>query len=147
MVQSARRLSVANQLHAALQTYETAYAQWQSAWLLINIGRIQQKLGRPAAAIATYRHYFDGAGNDSRERIEAACGFLKQAEKDLADQRAQAANRLPEKPIYKKWWLWTTIGSIAVAAAAITAGVVVGTRTPDAGVPANTLTFPLMFPF
>ena len=36
-------------------------------------------------------------------------------------------------PVYKKWWLWTAVG--VVAAGAITAGVIVGTRPPDVAAP------------
>jgi hypothetical protein len=38
-----------------------------------------------------------------------------------------------EKPIYKKWWFWVAIGGAAVAAAAITAGLVVGTQQAPSG--------------
>ena len=146
LVQSARRLSDAGQLNAAMQTYESAYRQWQSPWLLINIGRIHQKLGRPVQAISTYHDYFDRAGNDSPERIAAARDFLRQAEQDLADKRAKAArsaNHPPEKPAYKKWWFWTTIGSTAAVATAFTVGIVIGTRSSAAELvlPANTLMF------
>lgn len=138
MVQSGRRLSESNQLNAALQTYESAYAQWHSPWLLINIGRIQQKLGRPAEAIASYHAYFERAAGDSPTRAAAARGYLQQAESDLAASRA---GHLTDRPIYKRWWLWTTVGS-AVAVAAITAGVVIATRSAeDSLLPANTFMF------
>jgi hypothetical protein len=145
LVQSARRLSESNQLNAALQTYESALAQWQSPWLLINIGRIHQKLGRPAEAITAYHTYFDRAENDSPQRIKAARGFLKQAESDLAESRAP---RSTDKPVHKKWWLWTAIGGTVVLATAITTGAVIGTRSSsEVRLPANTLMFPLMVPF
>ena len=45
-------------------------------------------------------------------------------------------------PVYKKWWFWVAIGGAAVAATAITVGVVVGTSAPGRAVqaPPNTLT-------
>lgn len=140
LVQSARRLSESNQLNAALQTYESAFAQWQSPWLLINIGRIYQKLGRPAKAITAYHSYLDRAGSDSAQRVKAAREFLKQAEIDLAASRAL---RPADQPLHKKWWLWTAIGGVVVLAAAITTGLVIGTRSSsEAPLPANTLMFP-----
>ena len=48
------------------------------------------------------------------------------------------------KPVYKKWWFWVAIGGAAVAAGAITAGVVFGTQAATAGertLPANTYMF------
>lgn len=45
-------------------------------------------------------------------------------------------------PVYKKWWFWVAIGGTAVAVAAITAGVVVGTRQPnERTLPDNSLIF------
>jgi hypothetical protein len=45
-------------------------------------------------------------------------------------------------PVYKKWWFWVAIGGAAVAAGAITAGVVIGTRgTESRMVPPNSLNF------
>lgn len=83
LVQNARKLSEAGQLKVALENYQSAYARWQSPWLLINIGRIQHKLGRSTEAIATYCTYLDSANSDTPERVEAARGFLQQAAKDL----------------------------------------------------------------
>ncbi len=46
-------------------------------------------------------------------------------------------------PVYKKWWFWTAIGGGVLAAGAITAGIVIGTRgTGSPPLPANTLMFP-----
>lgn len=51
-----------------------------------------------------------------------------------------------KSPIYKKWWFWVAVGGGAVAVAAITAGVIVGTRSDSTTsgtrmVPSNTLMF------
>lgn len=46
-------------------------------------------------------------------------------------------------PVYKKWWFWVAIGGAAVAAGAITAGVVVGTQGGgERTLPPNTYMFP-----
>lgn len=130
LVESARRLSSANQLNAALVTYEQAYRRSRSAWLQINIGRIQQKLGRPAEAILTYRHYLEDAQNQPQEGVEAAREYLKQAEKDLEEQRERERWAL-QKPVYKKWWFWVSLVGAAAAVGAVTAGIV-WERSPPA---------------
>jgi hypothetical protein len=146
LVQSARRLSGANQLNAALTSYQTAYALHGSPWLLINIGRVQQKLGRPAEAILSYRGYLD-AQPLAGDSVDLARRYLRQAEQDLDSQREtlrQAALRPREKPIYKKGWLWLVIGSSVAAASAITAGVVLGISagsTSDRSLPAHSVSF------
>src|SRR5262245_58968470 len=53
----ARKLSKAGQLEGTLVAYQSAYGLSEAAWLLVNIGRIQQKLGRPQQAIDSYRKY------------------------------------------------------------------------------------------
>lgn len=131
LVESARRLSASNQLNAALVTYEKAFEQSRSSWLMISMGRIQQKLGRPAEAILTYQKYLSDAANQPPEGVQAATEYLQQAEQDLRTQREreQALLRSKEKPVYKKPWFWVVVGgAAAVAAAGITAGVVLGTR-------------------
>ncbi|HRI51393.1 MAG TPA: PEGA domain-containing protein, partial [Pseudomonadota bacterium] len=45
-------------------------------------------------------------------------------------------------PVYKKWWFWVAIGGAAVAAGAITAGVVLGTQARERTLPPNTYMFP-----
>jgi hypothetical protein len=147
LVQSARRLSDANQLNAALTSYQTAYALRASPWLLINIGRVQQKMGRPAEAIITYRSYLNSQP-DGAEGVETARGYLKQAEQDLVllkQKERQAAQIQTQKPIYKKAWFWLAIGGSVVAASAITAGVILGTTSSQPGsdrvAPANSVYF------
>lgn len=52
------------------------------------------------------------------------------------------ASEREKTPVYKKWWFWVALGGAAVAASAITAGVVVGVGargSSDRMTPANTL--------
>ena len=80
---TARALSKAGQLAAALTLYQNAFALQPAAWLLVNIGRTQQKLSRPADAIASYRQYL--ASPDAKEDSELAKKaqeYLQQAEAD-----------------------------------------------------------------
>jgi tetratricopeptide (TPR) repeat protein len=144
--ESARRLSDSRQYNAALTGYEKAFAMSTSPWLLINIGRVQQKLGRPADAITSFKRFLDDAGQQPAEAVSAAREYLQQAESDLAAQRekdrlaAQPATATTattaidttapktEKPVYKKWWFWLALGGAAAAVAtAVAVGVTVGT--------------------
>lgn len=55
------------------------------------------------------------------------------------DVTLKAGNDPAEKtPVYKKWWFWVAIGGAAVAASAITAGIVVGARGSERALPENT---------
>lgn len=155
--ESARQLSDSRQYNAALTSYEKAYALRPSAWLLINIGRVQQKMGRPADAVTSFQRFLADAEHQPAEAVEAAREYLKQAESDLAAQRekerlaaqpqlltgANAATgtsaaaspseqKIEGKPVYKKWWFWLVLGGAAAAAAtAVAVGVTVGTAGPS----------------
>lgn len=128
LLQGGLSLSHSQQLHAALESYEKAYALRPSPWLLVNIGRVQQKLGRPADAIASYQRYLAARASGSEEATRLAHVYLKQAELDLATQPRSERERRSAKPVYKKWWFWTSvIGAVAVVGG-VTAGAVVGAR-------------------
>ena len=144
--ESARRLSDSGQYNAALTGYEKAYALRPSPWLLINIGRVQQKMGRPADAVTSFQRFLSTADNGPKEVVDAAREYLQQAESDLAAQRAKEQRRLQpagqgdpaaatalseSKPVYKKWWFWLALAGGAAAVAAVAVGVTVGTAGPS----------------
>lgn len=82
--ETARNLSKAGQMDAALTLYQTAYAQRPASWLLVNIGRTQQKLGRLPAAIANYRQYLASSeAKDDPELTKKVQEYLFQAEADF----------------------------------------------------------------
>jgi tetratricopeptide (TPR) repeat protein len=35
------------------------------------------------------------------------------------------------KPLYKQWWLWTTVGAVVIVGVAVTVGVVAGSGSPN----------------
>ncbi len=54
-----------------------------------------------------------------------------------AENRASLTARAPERrPIYKRWWLWTTVGGVVAVAAVATAVAVTTTSTPWSTTPA-----------
>lgn len=131
-VQRALSQSDSKDYEAALKTYQAVCQRWPTPWLLINLGRVQQKIGRPAEAVVTYQRYLDTATHDKPERIKVARAFLAQAQQEIEVQgykKQLSEAKAKERPIYKKWWFWVAIGGTVAAAAAITAGIVVGTRS------------------
>lgn len=138
----------------ALAGFQAAYARRQMPWLLINIGRTVQRLGRPQEAINYYERYKKAEPNITPEAearvnkfIEQAKALLEQTpeQPDLATQPPKVVTPPPPveppppplvlvpppppppeaKPIYKKWWFWTIIGGV-VAVGGVTA-IVIGT--------------------
>ena len=57
LINRARTLSKAQKYEPALAAYRAAQALHPVVWLLVNIGRMEHKLGRHADAIAHYREY------------------------------------------------------------------------------------------
>lgn len=145
LVSSALEASRGRRFAEALGFYQGAYAQQAVPWLLINIGRTQQKLGRTTEAIATYTSFLEvkGAGA-SQELHDRVAAYLQQAQRELASKPADGATVLalekphlgPDRsaplrqPVYRKWWFWTAVGAVA-AGAAIGAGLGFYAREPD----------------
>lgn len=138
MYETARRLSVVGQYEAALVSYQSAYVQKPTPWLLVNIGRMQQKAGRPQQAIRTFKRFLDDplAHQDIESQTKAR-EYLQQAEEEVrVQQQSSEGTQLPEFlpsnkakertkiPAYKKWWFWTAVGgAAAVVAVGLAAGL------------------------
>lgn len=134
---SAREVSQANLFEAALVEYQKAYARRPAPWLLINIGRMLQRLGRHAQALESYEKFLrqPEQPTDLRQKVE---GYRAEIVALLAEQEAQKrtangkAESEPPKPIYKKWWFWLAIGA---GAAVVATGVGVGIALRPPGEP------------
>ena len=144
LVESALESSRARKFEDSLLSYQGAYAQQAVPWLLINIGRTQQKLGRTAEAISTYRAFLKvkglDAGQELRDRVSA---YLHQAQRELtikktaltSDELSGGQPNPAPKPrsqsmVPKKGWFWTAVG-VAAVGVAIGAGLGAYSREPD----------------
>jgi tetratricopeptide (TPR) repeat protein len=146
----------------ALTGFQAAYARRQMPWLLINIGRAVQRLGRPQEAINYYERYKKAEPNIDPEAEKRVNKYIEQARALLEQTPEQpnlpippkldptpppagslTANPSPtpteppaapaSKPVYKKWWFWTIIGVVAAGAVAGgVAGAVVSQKKPPA---------------
>lgn len=131
-----RAFSLANHHTQALDAYQGAYALYPSALLLINIGRLQYKLGRPHEAVTALRSALAQTPEtdvDKRARVQR---FLNEAELAATSTPPPGTTIVtvsvpspPVKeavPIHKRWQLWTTVGGVlAVGAAALAIGLTV----------------------
>lgn len=130
--------SEAEQYEAALVSYQSAYARVQAPLLLLSIGRMHHRCGRPEQAADAYRKLLSSSLPESDADFEEpARRFLQEAEAEIAkktvkpevppqtkvDAPIQKPTGDERTPVYKKWWLWTAMG---VAAAGIIIGASVG---------------------
>jgi tetratricopeptide (TPR) repeat protein len=131
----------------ALPQFEEAYSRRQMPWLMLNIGRTMQRLGRGQEAISYYERYKKAELNLDAATLERVNKYIEQAqalvekppeEKPLEPRPTKvdpppvttppvvaAPGVVPpgpdaseKKPVYKKWWFWTLIGVVAVGAVA-----------------------------
>ena len=122
----------------ALKEYRAAYERRQAPWLLINVGRTLQRLGRLDESLDYYQRYLRADPNPKPEvksRVEEYIGQVKAGIETAPKKEPEPAPTLtaapvqpvapqPEsKPVYKKWWFWTVIGVVVAGGAA--AGVAV----------------------
>ncbi|HNN94734.1 tetratricopeptide repeat protein [Haliangium sp. UPWRP_2] len=158
---TARSLSQVEQYEAALVEYQRAYARRPAPWLLINIGRMQQKMGRDEEAMVSFDRYLalDNQSADLRPRVQAyrmeVSQRLTDKQRQVRDAAADAAERKlaqqtpkeepPRKvPIYKRWWFWTLVGGgVAVVATAVAVGVATQPREPT--IPDGVMTLDVKF--
>ncbi len=80
----------------ALVGFQAAYARRQMPWLLINIGRTVQRLGRPQEAINYYERYKKAEPNIDAEAEGRINKFIEQA-RALLEQTPEQQN-LPTPP-------------------------------------------------
>jgi tetratricopeptide (TPR) repeat protein len=130
--------------------YERAIVEYQEAYelsgrprLLFNLSLAHEKLGQLPEAIETLSRYLGTDGGiadrlDLEKRLETMKERRERQEQKAArvvpspaaaaksvemDDRSDAAS---PQPVYKKWWLWTGVGAVAV-------GVVVGAIVASSG--------------
>lgn len=136
----AKEFSRANQHASALDAYEGAYALHPSPWLLMNIGRLQYKLGRPHEAVTNLRRALAQTPADQADKRQRIQRFLTEAEVAAVSTvppgtqpaaSLEAQSRAP-KPIYKQWPLWVALGGtvIALGATALAVGLTVPSFDP-----------------
>lgn len=80
----ARKLSKSEDFEGALAAYQSAYRRKEVPWLLINLGRTLQKLGRAKEAIPYFQQYLALANGTTAELQDKARQYLKDAEQEVA---------------------------------------------------------------
>lgn len=141
---------------AALESFKNAYLHVEDPAFLFNIAQCHRALGQKEEALKLYRSFLrentkapesirqnvaeiidylqseiakDQKAEEDRKAAEAAAAAAAQQQQQTVAVTREAPPR--DKPIYKKWWLWTAVGGVVVAGVAV--GLAVGlTRTPSA---------------
>jgi tetratricopeptide (TPR) repeat protein len=151
LCEQARILSQAGQPEGALFAYQLAFGLHPQRWLLINIGRMQQKSGRTAQAISTFKYFLEttapreDAAAVSQELIEQRVKvrqYLLEAETQMdealkVEEPPPASLVLPRPappprpvPLHRRWWFGTSIGATAALILVVTAAGVATSRGP-----------------
>jgi tetratricopeptide (TPR) repeat protein len=128
----------------AAHEYEQAYAAKNDPALLFNIGQAYRGAKDYEAATNAYRAYLrklPGAFN--RPAVEEHLRWLRQQlDAQAPAVVAPAAATTPAEhrpPLYRKWWLWTAVGAVAVVGVAVGVGVAYAIPK-DAPAPAGAFT-------
>ena len=153
LIDHGRTQSKAEKFESALGAYQRAYEKWPDPWILVNIGRMQQKLGQLDAAAASFRQYLvdPTADRDEKARVRAS-EYLAQIEEEQSKQKIQPAPEQPpaspaapeppilvadtKPPLYKRWWLWTSVGIVVLGG---TLAAVLGTQIDPRPVPSEVI--------
>jgi tetratricopeptide (TPR) repeat protein len=158
-----QRLFELGEYQKALDSFKRAYLAYDDPAFLFNLGQCYRMLGDKPEAVRSYKQFLrkvPDVGN--RVAIEKIVSDLEAAiEQDRAararpPEGVQAPNgesgpattvtqpsagtttaeaKQPERPLYKKWWLWTIVGGVVVAGAAVGLGVGLANRGPGTTLP------------
>ena len=92
LVDHGRALSEATQFEAALVAYQSAYARKDVPWLLVNIGRMRQKLGRHEEALNAYEQFLKTQLGQADPVLRGrVVGYLAEAENTVTEQKKKTA--------------------------------------------------------
>lgn len=139
----------------ALLHFERSYALSGKPQLLFNLANVLDRLRRDEEAVARYQQYLNELpAADNRVQVEERLAVLQRSMDERRTAQAPVVVPTPQevaaaeltplpapgpsapletpsetRPLYKKWWVWTAVGSVVVAAVVI--GVVAGTRDDE----------------
>jgi tetratricopeptide (TPR) repeat protein len=139
-----QRLFKVSRYREALEEFKEAYLAKPDPVFLYNIAQCHRLLGERGDAIMFYRRYLEAApGSRNRPEVERRIADLEEANRAAATvspppvvapvlvnapppppaaapEKAVMGEVSDERPVYRRWWLWTGVGA-AVAAGAVTA--------------------------
>lgn len=122
---------------ASLGSLRQAYGLQPVPWLLFNIGRAHQNMGRTDEALAAYRAFLQQSqAIDEAWQREKARVYVARIERDNTIKVSTPVGEVipppPEKkPIYKKWWIWAIVGGGTAAAVIVGTAIGVSVQKPD----------------
>jgi tetratricopeptide (TPR) repeat protein len=145
----AKRLYLSGTKHFDLGEYQQALEDFKSAYrvrdepvLLYNIAQCERLLGHNEEAMRSYKAYLRRSPTaPNRDEVEAKITALEQAvsARDRArnippippltpppestNAQLTAAAPVKKTPVYKKWWLWTTVGGAVAVGLGVGLGV------------------------
>jgi tetratricopeptide (TPR) repeat protein len=141
------------QYDEALASFKKAYWNYEDPVILFNIAQCHRALNQKPQAVEFYRSYLRKAPADVRNRrdVERIINELNAAiEKEKAVTIAAPQGTIgaetrpspgpiataappehPQKPWYKRGWVWGVVGGVAAVAVVVGVGVGVGTQPHD----------------
>src|SRR5262245_57184769 len=98
----------------ALDEYQTAFDAKPLPGFLYNIGQCYRNLGDYDQAIFSFRKYLNlETDAPNKDAVERLIGELEEKKAQGDSQRfVRKPPKQPGKPIYTKWWFWTSIAAV-----------------------------------
>ena len=119
----------------ALEEYQTAFDAKPLPGFLYNIGQCYRNLGDYDQAIFSFKKYLnlepDAANKEAVERLIEELEE-KKAQGDSQRFVRKAPKPQPDRPIYSRWWFWTSAAAVVAVAGGITIFEVTRTEPPPA---------------
>jgi tetratricopeptide (TPR) repeat protein len=151
-----------SEFQKALDGFKEAYLAYPDPSFLFNIGQCQRQLGSKQEALLSYKAYLREADDaPNREEVTTLVrnlersiredevarhgkpeGALAPSEPAVTATSGVAASAPPRrKPVYKQWWLWTTVGVVVGLGVGLGVGLTRPTHYPASSPSDGTIQF------
>jgi tetratricopeptide (TPR) repeat protein len=126
----------------ALEQFLAAQEAYPMTGFLFNIGQCHRNLGHHEQALSFFRLYLErnpdasnrsvveelmARSRQSLEQEEAAGGGGRPdgglGDADVDSGEGGQTGVEPRRPVYRRWWFWTILGTVIVAGASVASGV------------------------
>jgi tetratricopeptide (TPR) repeat protein len=122
----------------AIHEFEIGYVEQPAPSFLYNIAQAHKRAGRRDRAADYFQKYLE-MRPDAPDRVEVARWIEELRPKVVVVVAPPPATvtvvapppPTPSKPVYKRWWLWTTLAVVVLAGVGVALGLTLAPQGPD----------------
>jgi tetratricopeptide (TPR) repeat protein len=117
----------------AIHEFELGFVEEPAPSFLYNIAQAHKRAGRRDRAADYYQKYLE-LRPDAPDRAEVTRWIEELRPRVISDLQPPTVVVVPpppSKPVYKRWWLWTTVAVVVLAGVGVALGLTLAPTGPD----------------